>query len=466
MIVQRLTAFLIVAAFVLVAFGTLLVGTARAESFFESLVMPGDLAEAHAKLQDTCANCHTSFSQGAQPDLCLACHKTVDADIKADRGFHGRSAEARSLACSECHNDHQGRDFAMIALDPETFDHAQSDFALKGAHAKADCSDCHLPGKKFAQAPGLCIDCHQKNDTHKGALGTDCARCHVETRWSEVAAFDHATTRFALFGAHKQQDCASCHGAQVWKGLPLDCVGCHQIDDVHKGRFGAICATCHDSAKWAEVKFQHDTDTDFDLLGKHKALDCAACHATGQNPAKTATECAACHRLRDVHQGTLGADCASCHGVDGWRIAVRFDHDLTGLPLIGLHAVVPCEGCHLNKMFGTAELACASCHLPDDVHKAALGPDCATCHTPNGWVFWRFDHDAQTDFDLTGAHNGLKCEACHSPGTKAAAVPVQCATCHARQDVHKGGFGADCAACHSTASFKGAKLNTAPAPTP
>ena len=466
MIASRLRAFLILLALGLGLSVSLGLSQARAETLFEQLVMPGDLANAHAKLQETCANCHSSFSQGAQPELCLDCHKPVAADIQAGTGFHGRAAEVKALPCSNCHADHQGRDFQMVSLDPDTFDHSQTDFALKGTHAGADCAACHAPGKKFAEAPGLCVDCHAKNDAHKGSLGKECAKCHVETRWTEVSAFDHGKTRFALGAAHKSLECSTCHGGQVWKGLPLDCIGCHQIDDVHKGRFGAACATCHDGAKWAQVKFLHDRDTKFALTGKHKSAKCNDCHAAGLDPKKTPQDCLSCHKKDDVHTATLGTNCAACHGTEGWRQNVAFDHDLTGLPLIGQHAVVPCEGCHLTKAFGEAQIACVSCHLPDDVHKGALGAECASCHTPNGWAFWRFDHDTQTDFRLLGAHKGLQCQACHAAGTQPAKLAVACATCHAKDDVHKGGFGKDCAACHGNETFKGAKLQPAPAPAP
>jgi hypothetical protein len=369
-----------------------------------------------------------------------------------------------SLPCSTCHADHKGRDFAMVALDSETFDHALTDFTLVGAHVSVPCESCHVADKTFAQAPSACIRCHEKIEPHKGALGKDCARCHTESRWTEAKAFDHSRTKFALAGAHEKLECAACHAGEVWTGLPLECVGCHKIDDVHENRFGAVCTTCHTSAKWTEVKFDHDRDTKYDLTGKHRDTKCNACHLPGTDPKKTPQDCIGCHKADDVHAASLGTDCASCHGTKGWAQEVVFDHDLTRMPLIGMHAVVPCEGCHASKAFGATEIACASCHTPDDVHKASLGTDCATCHNPNGWAFWRFDHDSQTDFDLTGAHKGMACEGCHAANTDPAKQPVICASCHKKQDVHKGRYGADCGACHMTSTFKGAKLKLPKAP--
>ncbi len=437
---------------------------ARAESMFERLVMPGDLAQAHAKLQDNCQNCHASFDQGAQSSLCIDCHKPIAADLTAASGFHGRSPEVRALECSNCHKDHQGRDFALVQLDRETFDHSMTDFKLLGAHAKAECSSCHLPGKKMSAAPSDCVSCHKLDEPHRGALGPDCGRCHGADRWSEVKFFDHSKTKFALTGGHEKLTCSACHAGEVWKGLPLDCVGCHKIDDVHKSGFGPACADCHETAKWTLIHFNHDRDTKFALKGKHAKVACTACHAVGTEAKQAPSACIDCHKADDVHKGALGPDCAACHSSEAWTKDVVFDHGLTRMPLLGLHAVVPCAGCHASKDFAATDLACVSCHQKDDIHKGALGDACSDCHNPNGWAFWRFDHDSQTKFSLTGAHKGLKCDSCHAAGTTPAKVSTVCATCHQKQDVHKGTFGANCELCHSTTTFKGARLQVAPKP--
>lgn len=429
----------------------------RAESWFEHLVMPGELAEAHAKLQTNCQNCHKSFSQGSQPELCLACHKNVAADVAAQTGFHGHSPEATALACASCHSDHQGRDFNLVRLDPETFDHTRTDFPLTDAHARVPCASCHAAGKKFAAVSSACADCHKEADPHKGALGPDCGACHTGSRWTEIKGFDHGKTKFALNGQHARLNCDACHVAQTWKGLPVDCAGCHQIDDVHKARF-PDCATCHAVEKWSQVRFDHDRDTKFALKGKHRKVECETCHQPGTEPAKAPQDCAGCHQKDDVHKASLGPDCAACHTVEGWDQGVVFDHDLTRMPLLGQHAVVPCDGCHVTKVFNEADPACVTCHADKDVHKAALGSGCGDCHTPNGWAFWRFDHGASTDFPLTGAHQGLVCAACHLPGSEPAKVAVACVSCHQKADVHKGGFGTRCETCHDTTSFKGAHL--------
>ena len=421
--------------------------------------MPGDLIAGHADLQKDCSNCHTSFSKGAQVSLCLDCHKKVNADIRGKRGLHGRSPEVAASNCSHCHTDHVGRDANIVLLDEAVFDHGRTDFALEGAHEAVACSACHAEGRKFRDAPSGCIDCHRKDDRHMGRLGDDCTRCHVSTSWTEVGRFDHAKTDFPLSAAHEKVACEACHAGEIYKDLPRDCLGCHEIQDVHRGAMGPKCETCHAGTKWTEVRFDHGRDTAFALVGAHEKAKCEACHVDNAYTANLGTACIDCHKADDPHAGKLGTRCESCHAPQGWLQDVRFDHDLTAFPLIGQHAVASCESCHLDSAFADTETACIACHRPDDVHKGRLGESCETCHNPNGWAFWIFDHDRQTKFRLTGKHAGLACEACHTDARKADLnIPTSCNACHARDDVHKGQFGRRCEACHGTDSWKNARL--------
>lgn len=77
-----------------------------AESIFEKLVTPGELIEGHAKFKKTCATCHSSFSKGAQTQLCLDCHKPLAADFSAKTGFHGNQprSKTRYAAVAHCMN--------------------------------------------------------------------------------------------------------------------------------------------------------------------------------------------------------------------------------------------------------------------------------------------------------------------------------------------------------------------------
>ncbi|WP_298432523.1 cytochrome c3 family protein [uncultured Jannaschia sp.] len=430
---------------------------APAQTLLERLVMPGDLIEGHAELESDCANCHVSFSEEGETALCLDCHTAVDRDITDRRGFHGRRPEVLDQDCRVCHTDHEGRDADIVQLDTAAFDHTDTDFALDGAHEILPCASCHVEGAQFRDAPTMCVDCHIEDQPHEGRLGRDCATCHAPADWTELRPFDHAATDFALVGAHQSIDCMSCHVGEIYDGLPTDCIDCHRIQDVHAGVFGEDCATCHIVEAWTEVRFDHTRDTTFTLVGAHDESGCESCHATNAYETVLATDCYACHAEDDAHAGQLGEACDTCHNPDAWSEDVAFDHDITRFPLLGLHTLVPCESCHLDATFRSADVACASCHSDDDVHEDSLPDQCETCHNPNGWEFWTFDHDTQTDFALTGAHLGLTCEACHSPNAPLE-VSQDCASCHADDDVHGGRFGRTCDQCHATDSFEGARL--------
>lgn len=427
---------------------------ARAQGIFEKLVMPGPLIGAHADLEKTCKSCHEPFAQKAQTGLCLACHKSIAADRQTTRNFHGRHPEALQSECKTCHTEHKGRTFDIVQLNRETFNHAFTNFALTGAHKRASCDGCHAKNTKYRETPGRCFDCHRSSDPHKGRLGEKCEGCHSEESWRRVKSFDHSKTKFPLLAAHKQVACSKCHAGERYAGLATTCVSCHSLQDKHAGRNGSNCETCHAPTKWTTVSFDHNKATRFALRGGHAKLACERCHTSNARRDRLATDCVACHRKNDPHKGQLGAACEQCHKETGWRQAVAFDHDLTQFPLIGLHAAVPCEQCHKSPSFKDASRACASCHK--DVHHAGrLGTNCASCHNPNGWSRWRFDHDQQTRYPLTGAHRALTCHACHKTTTVAkASAPTMCHACHSQDDRHDGAFGRACEKCHTTVSFR------------
>jgi hypothetical protein len=138
---------------------------------------------------------------------------------------------------------------------------------------------------------------------------------------------------------------------------------------------------------------------------------------------------------------------------------VFFDHDLGAFPLLALHAVVACDECHQSQRFKDAPIECARCHGDQDVHRDRLGPSCERCHTPNGWMVWRFDHAAETSFALHGAHEELDCHACHRVAVeRQSLMGGSCHTCHAADDAHLGAYGRECGRCHRDTSWSELEL--------
>lgn len=392
--------------------------------------------------QDTeCVACHAAQRYKDTPRNCAACHRAQDVHA----GRYGPD-------CERCHTDEKWKTIR--------FEHDRdTKFALEGRHGDVLCESCHATNPYETKLIAACIGCHRNDDQHRGRNGDQCGDCHDVNGWRKVS-FDHdRDTRFALRGGHRTIDCAACHREPAARvRLESRCVSCHRSDDPHHDGLGVRCEKCHEESGWKKLSFDHDRDTIYPLLGAHAKARCESCHRENAYEIKLDTECIGCHERDDVHRGQQGRECRRCHREDGWRKQVRFDHDLTRFPLIGLHAAAPCEGCHSSAAFKDTQRACVDCHEQDDRHHGLLGADCASCHNANDWTLWEFDHDSRTQYPLQGRHEGLSCVACHTrPISREDPIGRSCANCHGPDDVHNGNFGADCERCHSTTTFKDVK---------
>lgn len=383
-----------------------------------------------------CKSCHkTGKKYREAPMACYSCHKKQDVH----KGKLGK----------KCHTCHDAKSWRKSGFDHDR----KTDFPLRGRHAKIECQLCHI-GNKYKDTPAKCVGCHKVNDAHAGRYGKKCATCHRPDEWKK-SIFDHdRKTKYKLTGKHRTASCDSCHTGKLYKQkLKTTCISCHRNDDEHKGRNGSKCQNCHTTSSWSKSRFDHDRKTDFPLTGKHKEVSCEACHRESLEK-ELATDCYSCHKFHDPHKGKMGKKCDQCHYTSGWRGKIFFEHDITRFPLIGGHAVVPCEECHLSRSFKDAPLSCVKCHKKDDEHKGRFGAECGDCHNPNSWKTWIFDHDTRTDFRLDGAHEDLRCHDCHKTRLdKDSRLAGSCAACHRDDDIHNGGFGRNCQQCHNTSDF-------------
>ncbi len=476
----------------LTLFICLLTGSASAQ------LSPGDLASAHAKLEgiSNCTQCHV-LGEKVSNDKCLACHKEIKTRLDARQGYH-YSKEVRGKDCASCHSDHHGRNFDMVRFDEKTFNHNLTGYELTGAHKKIDCRDCHKPDnvsdwdlkKRKDTFLGLgqkCLDCH--DDFHQKTLSNDCAKCHSTDEFRPATKFNHGNTKFALEGKHKTVDCKDCHQTEIrngkefqrFAGVPFgNCTDCHK--DAHNNNLGTNCKQCHNEQSFTSTaslgRFNHN-GTGFPLKGRHQRVDCKECHQLPATPltvfqdrngVKT-QDCATCHK--DVHEGKFGSNCADCHNENSFRQVGKmegFNHDLTGFALEGKHEVVDCRKCHISESL-TKPLphnTCAACHT--DYHEGqfvsnARSPDCAECHTVDGFegsTFSIAQHN-KTKFPLDGGHVATPCFACHLPDGaekwQFRNIGERCVDCH--DDVHKGEIAATwypnqaCEKCHLTESWTG-----------
>ena len=243
------------------------------------------------------------------------------------------------------------------------------------------------------------------------------------------------------------------------------------------GPLNVDCAQCHATESWRFVAgrgFEHDS-TGYALVGAHAEANCDGCHGDLRF-GRVASACADCHL--DVHAGELGFDCAGCHAPHDWKpnggtLAL---HAARGFPLLGVHAQVDCEACHVGakgEEFAGTPSDCFACHAVDyaattapDHEAAGMSTDCLSCHSSvaPGWGDSNFDHDAF--FPLSGAHARLDCAACHQSGF--GGQPTSCIGCHQADfdsaddpDHQAAGFSTECLTCHSTQTWSPASFDHA-----
>lgn len=440
-----------------------------------------------------CISCHKKDDthKGLYGTKCASCHSAIDwKRVTFDHGkdtrypLRGKHASAKceschkptattlklATSCVSCHRSDDKHDGTLGERCEKChvekswssvpgFDHDQTKFPLRDKHKAAKCQTCHKNGTK-EKLPLLCNDCHKSDDKHKGNFGEKCESCHTEKDWTHPTRFNHdRDTKYPLRDQHKVAKCEGCHTGKLYgQNLKTDCYSCHKKDDDtkgHKGRYDQKCESCHVEKSWKSTTFDHNRDTKYILLDKHKFVKCDSCHKAHLYRDKLKSTCISCHKSDDKHKAQLGEKCEECHNEKSWTQA-KFDHNKSKFPLIGKHYKVECKKCHLTPAFKDADLECASCHLKEDVHKLRLGTSCENCHNARDWKIWDFDHDKKTKFKLDGGHKNINCYSCHKSPSKGSklATPTSCGDCHAKDDVHDGNFGKQCERCHETNDWK------------
>lgn len=446
---------------------------------------------SHAEFEAECNHCHAPF-ETTQDVLCQECHLDVAEQVSGGRGTHG-SIE-RSNRCADCHPDHRGRDFDMIAAALPLFAHDRTAFSLVGHQVGYDavpltCDDCHHLDGPFTVAVEECAYCHAADDRsfmrqHRQDFGDACLDCHDGT--DRMVGLNHTTTGFPLDGQHEKLTCAACHftrstasnvsvqgqvqpaarTSQIFQNTPAACSGCHAEPEKHQGLFGPDCAVCHTPlgwrpAEWNGSPFSHEAEGRFSLVlhlqdFAGQPLLCTGCHREIGNPFDQQI-CTDCHAQNPQapnfmieHLEQFGPSCLDCH--DGVDRLSDFDHTRF-FPLDGAHMDLGCEVCHQEKVFRGAPSDCVECHAEPEIHLGFFGTRCEYCHATQSWSpaalrMHRFPLDH-------GGQGEVACETCHVETY----VEYTCYGCHdhqpdaIRESHQEAGIMPEelpnCAVCHS-----------------
>jgi len=290
----------------------------------------------------------------------------------------------------------------------------------------SNCTQCHDLGEKVSNIK--CLECHKE----------------IKSLLNNNSGF-HASSKVV------NKDCFECHSE-------------------HHGReFEMI--------RFDKNNFNHLL-TGYKLEGKHESTDCNECHKPANienNKIKNRKntflgldqKCLSCHD--NYHQNTLSTECLSCHTMEGFTPALKFDHNTADFTLKGEHANVDCAECHktINRNgekfqeFSDIPFAnCNSCH--EDQHQNKLLTQCAQCHNETSFLSFsgkeQFNHNV-TEFELKGSHKKINCFSCHAKTTNLMALfqdksdteEDNCIECH--KDQHEDKYGGNCAKCHNENSF-------------
>lgn len=312
----------------------------------------------NGQFKQPCSSCHTTESfitvakgefdhsktsfplLGKHADVkCAQCHQSdpKKKNVSGEFGFH----VTKFQLCSDCHADGHGGQFAdrsdngkceschtVTGWIPASYtiaDHQKEKFILDGGHLAVACSDCHLANK--VKAPSTrqfrwkgaieCTTCHA--DTHGGQFKSEmingCSTCHVTNSWASLPNFSHDKTKFPLRGKHAAVKCDQCHTKPKDQTLPVKYVGldttcssCHS--DEHQGQFqlegSTDCTRCHTANDWHKLNFDHNTQSDFAITGKHANVPCAKCHPSVVMNGK-----------ETVRYKPIGTKCTDCHSPMG-----------------------------------------------------------------------------------------------------------------------------------------------------
>lgn len=132
----------------------------------KTLYAADPLSTVHANLDKPgkCDKCHSAkVPRSVDSNKCRDCHGDIDQRIRNTHGYHGRIGE--DVGCDSCHREHLGRNYKIVQLNPNSFNHSFTGWPLKGEHQRINCRKCHIERSKSGRESYLnpsdgCKSCH------------------------------------------------------------------------------------------------------------------------------------------------------------------------------------------------------------------------------------------------------------------------------------------------------------------
>ena len=230
-----------------------------------------------------CRQCHTTLEFSKAETSCISCHIDIHQQTVGE-------------ACSRCHDSNSW----LVSNIAEI--HRQISFPLLGAHAVANCSECHQSetDMRFEPMGNECISCHKADyesttnpDHRKAGYSTECIQCHkIDAFQWTASGINHDF--FPLTQGHAINECAACHKGSDYSKISSECLSCHEADfkgttnpNHQVANFSTSCTECHTTQPdWQPAQFkQHDAQYFPIYSGAHKGEwdKCVDCHTDQSN---------------------------------------------------------------------------------------------------------------------------------------------------------------------------------------
>ncbi len=271
-----------------------------------------------SQLSGGCTNCHHNSVAGAQVAACRECHSPLrDGGTLTQPSLKGAYHRqclgchrdwSHENGCGYCHREQSPRTDVAHVIDP-------SDIIMT-PHPRVQPSGSYIYQTNSPSGSLVSFS----HDGHAQAYGLKCVDCH------------------------QGGSCSGCHDGSApvrhaAGGMP-SCQACHATNN---------CNFCH--ADHARPAFEHSASTGWSLEPQHARVACVSCHGRVEAFLTPSTSCRACH-------GDLSP--------------ANFDHRITGVPLLGSHALLECSRCHTGSR-ADSPATCNGCHADKHYPQNAPG---------------------------------------------------------------------------------------------